>query len=146
MAATKKTTAAAVETKVETAKVEAPKATDKEEAPKTTVKAVKKEETAKKEATKKAPAKKETVKKETAKKTPAKKAPAKKSEQKVDIQVQFAGKSYTQEDFIKIAKDVWEYDLKQKAEDLKDIELYVKPEESVVYYVLNTEFTGSFVI
>ena len=47
---------------------------------------------------------------------------------------------------MKIAKDVWKYDLKQKAGDLTSVELYVKPEEQAVYYVMNGEFTGSFVI
>ena len=42
----------------------------------------------------------------------AKKAPAKKStSKKVKCEIQFAGKAYTQEDLVKIAKDVWVYDL-----------------------------------
>ena len=45
---------------------------------------------------------------------------------------------------MKIAKDVWKYDLNQKAGDFKSVELYVKPEESVVYYVINGEVKGSF--
>ncbi len=144
MAATKKTTTAA-EKKVETAKVEAPKAEAvkavvKEEAPKAEVK-----ETAKATVKKAATVKKET-KKATTKTTTAKKAPAKKAEQKVELQLQFGGKSYTQEDLVKIAKDVWKYDLKQKAGDLTSIELYVKPEEGLAYYVTNTEFAGSFAI
>lgn len=65
---------------------------------------------------------------------------------KCEMQLQFAGKAYTQEDLMKIAKDVWRYDLKQKVGDLKTVELYVKPEESAVYYVMNEDFTGSFVI
>lgn len=84
------------------------------------------------------------------KKAPAKKAPAKKTVKKAELKsavyVQFAGKSYAQEDLIKIAKDVWKYDLKQKAGDLTSVELYVKPEESMAYYVMNKEFTGSFYI
>jgi cytoskeletal protein RodZ len=144
MAATKKTTTAA-EKKVETAKDEAPKAEAvkavvKEEAPKAEVK-----ETAKATVKKAATVKKET-KKATTKTTTAKKAPAKKAEQKVELQLQFGGKSYTQEDLVKIAKDVWKYDLKQKAGDLTSIELYVKPEEGLAYYVMNTEFAGSFAI
>ena len=39
---------------------------------------------------------------------------------------------------------MWKYDLKQKEGDLTSIELYVKPEENKVYYVMNKEFTGSF--
>lgn len=102
---------------------------------------------------KKAPAKKETAEKKTAakKETAEKKAPAKKAtttaakaEAKAVVNLQFSGKSYTTEDLVKIAKDVWKYDLKKKVSDFKTVELYVKPEESQVYYVINEEVTGSF--
>jgi septal ring-binding cell division protein DamX len=112
--------------------------------------AVKKEEPAKtavkKETVKKEAVKKEAVKKTAAKKAaaPAKKASAKKAELKNELHIQFGGKSYSEEDILKIAKDVWKYDLKQKAGDLAGVELYVKPEENKVYYVMNKEFTGSF--
>ena len=56
---------------------------------------------------------------------------------------QFCDKEYTKCDLVKIAKDVWQYDLKKDVAALKDIELYVKPEECKVYYVMNGE-TGSF--
>lgn len=115
------------------AKVEAPKAEVKKAAPTTPVKTETK--TAVKEAEKAAPAKAE-----------AKKPVAKKTELKSEISVQFGGKSYSQEELLKIAKDVWKYDLKQKAADLTSVELYVKPEENMVYYVMNKEITGSFYI
>lgn len=91
-----------------------------------------------------APAKKETVKK--AEKKPVEKKETKKAEFKAALHVQFAGKSYAEEDLMKMAKDVWKYDLKQKAGDLVSVELYVKPEENMVYYVMNKDFTGSFYI
>lgn len=152
MAIVKKTVAP-----VAAAKVEAPKAEVKKAAPttpvktetKTAVKEAEKAPVAKAEVkaeVKKPAAKKETAKKETAKKAPAKKPAAKKAELKSEISVQFGGKSYSQEDLLKIAKDVWKYDLKQKAADLTSIELYVKPEENMVYYVMNKETTGSFYI
>ena len=72
------------------------------------------------------------------------KAEKKAAEVQAAVTVQFAGKSYSQADLVKIAKDVWEYDLLQKPADLKSVELYVKPEESLVYYVMNKEITGSF--
>ena len=143
------------------AKVEAPKAEVKKAAPTTPVKtetktAVKEAEKApvakaeEKAPVKKPAAKKETVKKETKKAAPAKaeakKPVAKKTELKSEISVQFGGKSYSQEELLKIAKDVWKYDLKQKAADLTSVELYVKPEENMVYYVMNKEITGSFYI
>ena len=156
MAVVKKTVAP-----VATAKVEAPKAEVKKAAPttpvktetKTAVKEAEKAPVAKAEVkapvkaeAKKPAAKKETAKKETAKKAPAKKPAAKKAELKSEISVQFGGKSYSQEELLKIAKDVWKYDLKQKAADLTSVELYVKPEENMVYYVMNKEITGSFYI
>ena len=116
--------------KVEAPKAEAPKAEKKVEAPK----AEKKVEAPK--------AEKKVEKKAATVKEPA----AKKVEVKNTVHVQFAGKSYSQDDLVKMAKDVWKYDLKQKASDFKSVELYVKPEESIVYYVINKEFTGSFYI
>lgn len=77
-------------------------------------------------------------------KTAAKKATAKKEELKATVSVQFDGKSYTTEELVKIAKDVWKYDLKKKVSDFKAVELFVKPEESIVYYVINGEVMGSF--
>lgn len=79
-----------------------------------------------------------------AKKTTVKKPTAKKAEMKSSVCVQFAGKSYSQEDLVKMARDVWKYDLKQKLGDLVSVELYVKTEENTVYYVMNKEFTGNF--
>ena len=116
--------------KVEAPKTEAPKAEKKVEAPK----AEKKVEAPK--------AEKKVEKKAATVKEPA----AKKVEVKNTVHVQFAGKSYSQDDLVKMAKDVWKYDLKQKASDFKSVELYVKPEESIVYYVINKECTGSFYI
>ena len=108
-------------------------------------------------AEKKAPAKKAAEKKTAVKKAVAekkaavkkeveKKAPAKKAEVKETVQVEFAGKAYTTEALVRIAKDVWKYDLKQKEADFKKVELYVKPEESKVYYVINDTVTGDFAI
>lgn len=122
--------------KVEAPKTESVKAEDKATTPEAPVKA----EGNKAEAS--------TAKKTAEKKTAAKKAPAKKTsakaELKAELHVQFADQSLTQDDLVKIAKDVWKYDLNQKVGDLKSVELYVKPEERKAYYVMNKEFTGSF--
>ena len=60
------------------------------------------------------------------------------------VTVQFSGKSYSTEDLVKIAKDIWVYDLGKDEADFKSVELYVKTEESTVYYVINGEVQGSF--
>ena len=71
------------------------------------------------------------------------KATAKKAVESV-LHVQYAGRSYSQEDLLKIAKDVWKYDLKRKVGELESVEMYVKPEENKVYYVMNGEVSGCF--
>lgn len=142
-----------------TTKVETPKAAVIKKAADTTVTnapvqaaAEKKESAAKKETAKKSPAKKtaaakkETAKKPAAKKTATKRTTAKKAEMKNEIHIQYAGKAYSQEELLKMAKDVWKYDLKQKVGNLASVVLYVKPEENAVYYVMNKDFTGSFQI
>ncbi len=78
------------------------------------------------------------------KETAAKTTTTRKTAVKETVHVQFSGKAYTTEDLVKIAKDVWKYDLKKKVGDFKEVELYVKPEESVVYYVINGEEKGQF--
>ena len=101
------------------------------------------------EEVKKAPAKKSTTKKASAKteeKTTTKKEAAKKETVKVSVTLQFNDKSYTEEELVNIAKDVWKYDLNQAEADLKNVQLYVKPEEGLCYYVFNGDITGSFVI
>lgn len=139
MAETKKTAVAKP-----VAKAVAAKATDtKTEEAKTTQEATVAAEA--KKTTRKTTAKKTTAKKAPAKKAAAeKKAPAKKAAVKETVTVQFAGKDYTTEDLVNIAKDVWKYDLNQKVSDFKSVELYVKPEESLVYYVINGEVKGDF--
>ncbi len=104
-------------------------------------------EEAKKEPVKRGRAAKKLVEKpEAEKKTPAKRGRVAKADLKREVHIQYDGKSYSEDDLIKIAKDVWKFDLKQKASALNSIDLYVKPEENVVYYVMNKEFTGHFSI
>ena len=137
MAATKKTTAAKEETaKVADTKTDEVKTVKEAPAAKTeTVTTATKKPGRKPAAEKKAPAKKETAKKETAAET---------TEVKESLHIQFNGKSYASEELIKIAKDVWVFDLNQEEKDFKSVELYVKPEENVVYYVINGSVQGSF--
>ena len=90
--------------------------------------------------------KKEEPVKAVIKEEPKKAVTEKKAAVKETVQLEFAGKAYTTEDLVRIAKDVWKYDLSQKEADFKKVELYVKPEESKVYYVINDTVTGDFAI
>lgn len=103
----------------------------------------------KKAPAKKAPAKKAEVKKAAAPaaKTAEKKAPVKKAaEVEETVNFQFSGKSYTPDDLMKIFRDVWKYDMNGREEDIRNVELYVKPEENTTYFVVNGSITGSFFI
>lgn len=152
---TKKVTKTTVDETVDAAVVEAEAAAPVVEEP-----AVKEEEkkTAKKETkskttktssktTKTAAAKssRSTAKteKDAPKKTTAKSA-VKEEEISVNVTLQFDGKAYTEKELTTIAKDVWKFDLQKEESDIRTIELYVKPEEGVCYYVFNSEITGSF--
>lgn len=108
------------------------------------VKEAPKNETKKKPGRKPAAAeKKATVKKTAAKKATAK-TPGRKPAVKATVEIQFAGNMRTTEELVKSAKDIWEYDLHRDPADIKTVELYVKPEENKVYYVINDEERGDF--
>ena len=115
-------------------------------APKATVKkAVAKKAETKTAETKAAAPKKTTTAKTTAAKAATKKTTAKKAAAvKETVSIQFAGKDYTTEQLVKIAKDIWEFDLKKDPADFAEVQLYVKPEEAKAYYVINGTETGSF--
>ena len=82
------------------------------------------------------------VKAATPKKAPAKKTAAK-AELKVETVLQFAGKEVTEKDLLKQVKEVWTKELKNKVGDMKAVKIYVKPEETASYYVVNDgEATG----
>ena len=140
---TEKAAAKDVVVKAETAVPAAPAAVKVETA------AVKKEEAP---VVKKKPGRKpgSKTKKTAEKKAPAaKKAAAEKSETvkhraKNTITLEFNGQSYTEDSLIQSAKDVWVYDLGRDVKDFKSAELYVKPQDKAVYYVINGEVTGSF--
>lgn len=101
----------------------------------------------KKAPAKKAPAKKVEVKKAASAAKEEKKAPVKKAAKVEEtVNFQFSGKSYTPDDLMKIFRDVWKYDMNGREEDIRNVELYVKPEENTTYFVVNGSITGSFFI
>ena len=92
----------------------------------------------------------EAAVKKTAAKTTTKKTTTTRTRKaaavKETISSQFAGKDYTTEQLVKIAKDVWEFDLKKDPAEFKEVQLFVKPEEAKAYYVINGTESGSFEI
>lgn len=139
-AADTKTATVAAPVEAPAAKTEPVAETAKEEVKETEAKKPVAKKPGRKPSAKKPGRKPAAAKKETAEKTTT----TRKAAVKETVHVQFSGKTYTTEDLVKIAKDVWKYDLKKKVGDFKAVELYVKPEESVVYYVINGEEKGQF--
>ena len=99
-------------------------------------------DTPEEKAAEKTTAKKASAKKTTAKKTTAKKAPAKKAELKTEMYLQFYGKEYSDKEILQKVKEIWTKVLKNKVGDMKDVKIYLKPEESKAYYVINGDTTG----
>lgn len=86
-------------------------------------------------------AKAETAAEEApAKKAAAKKAPAKKA-LKTNLFVQAAGKEVSMDEAVARVKKAWKA-TGHKIGDLKEITVYVKPEEGSIYYVVNGDVTG----
>ena len=90
---------------------------------------------------KKTAAKKAAPKKATAKTTAAKRT-TKKAELKTELFLQFSGKEYSEKEVLQKVKDVWTKELKNKVGDMKDVKIYLKPEEFAAYYVINGDTTG----
>ena len=117
--------------------------TEETAAKETAKKAVKKvAETAEKAVKATAKAADKAVKKTAAKKTAAKKSTAKKAELKTEMFLQFAGKEYTEKEILQKVKEIWTKNLKRKVGEMKDVKIYLKPEESAAYYVVNGDTTG----
>ena len=98
---------------------------------------------------------KETVKETVAKepeKAAAKKpaAPRKTAEKKAvvantDVYVQFMGKELVAKEVVAAVKKSWMDANGKKEEDIKDVKVYIKPEEGKAYYVVNGESESSFI-
>ena len=104
----------------------------------------KKTETAKKttvaEATKSLAAKTEKLVDSVTKKVSTGKTAAKKSEdvsEKANVVLQFAGKDVTYDELVQNAKNKFQYDMGGNVDEIKEISLYVKPDENKVYFVID---------
>ena len=73
---------------------------------------------------------------------PTKKATAKEADTKTNIVLQYADKEVTYSTLVDNAKNVFIYDMGGKEADIKTLDLYVKPEENKVYFVVNGEING----
>lgn len=92
----------------------------------------------------KAEVKTEAVKAEAPKAEPKKRGPKPKAEKKEAVQnvyVQFAGKEILTADLAAQVTEKW-VALGHRASSIKELNLYVKPEDSAAYYVINGKESG----
>lgn len=86
---------------------------------------------------------KETAEKETApKKTAARRTSSKKSEANTEVYVQYWGKEVFAQEVVAAVKQIWTEEMGKKESDLKDLKVYIKPEDNGAHYVINGEITG----
>ena len=104
--------------------------------------AVKSEEPAKKTAAKKTTTRKTTAAKKTTTKTAAKTTAAKKAEPVTEVYVQYWGKEIHTSEVADRIKKICTEDMGKKASELKDLKIYIKPEDNGAHYVINGDVTG----
>lgn len=98
-------------------------------------------------------AKKTTAKKTTAKKTTTKETTtAKKTttskvvEPSVSYVLQYSGKEVVTSNILETVKKIWVEKFQGKLEEIKTIELYIKPEENKAYFVVNGLSNGDYFV
>ena len=91
------------------------------------------------ETKKAASAKKEPVKRATRKRTATTKKTAVKTVTK-RVNIQFGGKDLKIEEIEAAVKKAWMDETGKKETEIEKLEIYIKPEESAAYYVVNGEY------
>ena len=82
------------------------------------------------------------TKKATVKKTPVKRTAKKAAAPEIEVYVQFWGKEVVAKEVKDSILKVWTDELGNKIEDLKDLKIYIKPEDNGAHYVFNGELAG----
>ena len=121
----------------------AKKETAVKEAAETVKPAEKKAAETEKPAEKKTAVRKTRTTKKTAEKKTATTRRTTKKEASAEIYVQFLGREIYAKDVLENVKKIWTDEMGKKAGDLKDVKIYIKPEENKAYYVINGDVTGA---
>lgn len=72
-------------------------------------------------------------------------AAKKRASKKTNFYVQFQDAEYNEQDIIAQVKKIWK-DAGNRIADLNTMDIYVKPEEKMVYYTINEELSASFAL
>ena len=66
------------------------------------------------------------------------------AEAKTNVTLQYADKDLSYNDLIQNAKNVFQYDMSGDPTSINKLDLFVKPDENKVYFVINDEIQGSY--
>ena len=74
----------------------------------------------------------------------AKKTAEKKAVSKITSKVylQYLGREINKDDLVAQVEKIWTDEMGRKASEIRNITLYLKPEENAAYYVVNDEVSG----
>ena len=64
---------------------------------------------------------------------------------KTSVYVEYLGQQVEDKTLIAKVKELW-LEEGNKVKDIKELKLYVKPEESAAYYVINDDITGKIAL
>ena len=98
--------------------------------------------TTEKTTARKTAAKKTAEKSASAKKTAVKRTAAKTASVNTEVYVQFWGKEVYAKDVVESVKKIWTDEMGKKESELKDLKVYIKPEDNGAHYVINGDITG----
>ena len=59
-----------------------------------------------------------------------------------EVYVQFWGKEVYAKDIVESVKKIWTDEMGKKESELKDLKVYIKPEDNGAHYVINGDITG----
>ena len=65
---------------------------------------------------------------------------------KTSFYLQYMGKEISTEEITKKVHEVWTKEYGKSVEEIKTLNVYLKPEEAAAYYVINEETTGKVTI
>ena len=63
---------------------------------------------------------------------------------KATVVLQYSDRSVSYDELTERVKQIWTKDLGRKIVDIDTVDLYIKPEENKVYFVVNNEPVGDF--
>ncbi len=73
-----------------------------------------------------------------------KKTAKKKKNGKPEFYIQYGDKEIAAKDVTKRIQEIWTAEMENDPADLRELQVYIKPEEDAAYFVINGEIKGSF--